>query len=319
MKLTVKEAILKSLEEFNQGGTAKEVSKHILDNHYCDFQGKTPEKTIGALLGDFITNGDTRVKRIKNKDNVFIYYLPKNENNVNNCPVEEKNANFNEKKKKSYIERDLHPLLCTLLKEQEIYAKTIFHEESNKNEEYQKWIHPDIIGAKFIQYKNDTCQSFFKAINRTNAVEIYSYELKKEITSDYELKKCFFQTVSNSSWANYGYLVAFEIGNNLLGELERLNHSFGIGVIHLKANPYESQILFPARNRPLDFKTIEKLCNINKKFSDFFKQIEKVITAEPKFVEDVRKGMETLCDKPLKNDSDIMNHCNEKHIPVINK
>ena len=65
-------------------------------------------------------------------------------------------------------------------------------------------------------------------------------EIKKEINTDYELKKSYFQAVSNSSWANYGYLVALEISDNLKDEMERLNQSFGIGIIELKSNPYES-------------------------------------------------------------------------------
>jgi len=53
--------------------------------------------------------------------------------------------------------------------------------------------------------------------------KISSYELKREINSDAELKKAFFQAVSNSSWANYGYLVALEFSGTLKDEMERLN------------------------------------------------------------------------------------------------
>lgn len=44
-----------------------------------------------------------------------------------------------------------------------------------------------------------------------------------------------FQAVSNSSWANEGYLVVLqEIDSEVLSELRRLNQSFGIGVIKLE-------------------------------------------------------------------------------------
>ncbi len=79
-------------------------------------------------------------------------------------------------------------------------------------------------------------------LNKTDTFKITSYELKKEINTNYELKEAYFQAVSNSSWANYGYLVAFEISDNLIDEIERLNQSFGIGVIELNANPYKSKI-----------------------------------------------------------------------------
>lgn len=310
--MTIKEAILKSLADLVDGGTSFEVYQHIVQKGYYAFiKGKTPASTVSALLGDFITHGDNRVKRVKNSENIYRYYLAKNENKIEACPLNKKQIDTT-----TYAERDLHKLLVTYLKDKNIYAKTIFHEQSNKNEEHQKWVHPDIIGTKIVEYRNRTCQSFFKATDHSNAVEIYSYELKKEINSDYDLKRCFFQAVSNSSWANYGFLVAFEIGNNLLDELERLNHSFGIGAILLKANPYESQLLFPAKYRSLDFKTIEKLCNINPDFNKFFEQIEKVITAESKFSKDVKKGMEDLCDIGFKDDTECRAYCIEKKIPI---
>ena len=313
--MTIAEAILKSLEDLTEGGTATEVYQNIIAKNYYTFaKGKTPLATVQALLGDFIRNGDNRVKRVKNSDNIYHYYLAKNEKKVTflSCPLSNQKVVT---MGKTYCERDLHPLLVTFLKNENIYAKTIFHEQSNNSEEHQKWVHPDIIGTKFIEFDNKVCQSFFQATNRTNTVEIYSYELKKEIKSDYDLKRCFFQAVSNSSWANYGFLVAFEINDSLIEELERLNHSFGIGVIKLKANPYESQVLYPAKRRGLDFKTIEKLCNINNDFKRFIEQIEKVITADTKFIEDVKRRLEELCDKCFKSDSEISSYCKEKNVP----
>ena len=87
----------------------------------------------------------------------------------------------------------------------------------------------DIIGAKFVEQKNITSNALFKAISKRDSLLLYSYELKKKIDNDYELKKCFFQAVSNSNWSNKGYLVAFEINEDLKDEMARLNNSFGIG------------------------------------------------------------------------------------------
>jgi len=64
--MTIKEAILKSLDDINDLTTYMDVYNHIVKNNYYDFgTAKTPASTISALLGDFIRNGDTRVKRIK--------------------------------------------------------------------------------------------------------------------------------------------------------------------------------------------------------------------------------------------------------------
>ncbi len=313
---TLKEALLKSLEEIDSG-TATEVYRHIAKMQYYEFGGKTPEATVQAQLGEFIRQGDARVKRAKNDGKVYRYYLTKNEDAVESSPIF--NETTSKKDRTTYKERDLHPLLCTFLNAKyNIQAKTIFHEQSSKHEE-AKWTHPDIIGVKFIKYNNEACQQLFKVTNRTNTADIYSYELKKEINTDYELKKYYFQAVSNSSWANYGFLVALDIGENLHDELERLNQSFGIGVIQLDANPYKSRILFPSKRRDIEFKTMNKLCNLNKDFQKFIGQIEKMLTAEPKYVDDVLLSMKKFCDEPFANEEKAEEYCKEKHIPLPDK
>ena len=154
-----------------------------------------------------------------------------------------------------YDERSLHKVFCSYLRTRNVYAKTIYHEKSStKVDSAQKWVHPDIIGVEFEEFNNDATLSLLKATEPKESVHIYSYELKKKIESDYQLKQYYFQALSNSSWANYGYLVAFEINEDLSEEMERLNNAFGIGIIHMQAN--ESRILFPARKNQLDYVTI---------------------------------------------------------------
>ena len=229
----------------------------------------------------------------------------------------EKNENKEKKVIKTYNERDLHLLLSTYLKNEFVHSKTIFHEHSkNIKNSHQKWIHPDMIGIKFSYFKTKASQYFLKAVNQADTFKISSYELKKEINTDYELKKSYFQAVSNSSWSNYGYLVAFEISDSLDEEMARLNQSFGIGIIELKSNPYESKILYPAKCRELDFKTIDKLCIINDDFSKFIEQIEILITAEDKYYNSIKKEFEGFCDNYFINDTDIENYCIGKNIPI---
>ncbi len=313
---TWKEAILKSLDDLHSG-TAKEVYKNIAAKGYFNSTaGKTPEATVQAQLGEFIRKGDSRIKRVKNADGVYYYYLTQYEGTLFDTSSAIEGQPKKEKKEKTtYIERDLHPLLCTYLKNINVFAKTIYHEESTTKEDHQKWMHPDIIGVRFNEYENKVCQDLFKTINLSSAVDIYSYELKRKITTDNDLKKYFFQAVSNSSWANYGYLVAFEIGDNLKEELERLNHSFGIGVILLKANPYTSQLLFAAKRREVDFKTVNKLCKANPRFLKFLEQVKEFISAETKYTEILKKEIMSSCDEALSGDSKIEEYCVEKHIP----
>ena len=316
--MTIKEAIIKVLEEQKRALTYLEVHDKIVEHNYVDWSNaKTPADTTAAQLGSFIRKNDTRVKRIKGKKG-FEYYLSKYEDDINlNEIIESVPVPKITKKSKEFQERDLHKLLSSYLKNKNIYSKTIFHEKSsNSKDNHQKWIHPDMIGIKFLNLKNKSSQSLMKMINKSDAFELVSYELKKEIKSDYDLKKTYFQAVSNSSWANYGYLVAFEISSNLKEEMERLNQSFGIGIIELKANPYESEVLFPAKNKELDFKTIDKLCEINEDFEKFILQTDSLLSAPDEYLKGTQREFENFCDKYFKTDSEIEKYCEEKHIPI---
>jgi len=102
MDMTIKEAILKSLEELNDIATHKKVLEYIVSKKYYAFnKGKTPEATISAQLGDFIRKNDSRVKRVKGKGGIFLYYLAKYEQDLNldnfNLSVEEKKVKPNKK------------------------------------------------------------------------------------------------------------------------------------------------------------------------------------------------------------------------------
>jgi hypothetical protein len=320
--MTIKEAILKSLDEINDLTTYMDIYNHIVKNNYYDFgTAKTPASTISALLGDFIRNGDTRVKRIKQEGGTYSYYLTKNEQNISIEVLSGATETHTTKvtkvdKTKTFDERDLHKLLSSYLKNTGTYSKTIFHEQSNGKDNNQIWTHPDMVGIKFLNLQTQASQNFLKSINRADTFKMSSYELKKEINSDSELKKAFFQAVSNSSWANYGYLVAFEFSDSLNEEMGRLNQSFGIGIIELNANPYQSKILFPATYRDLDFKTIDKLCKMNDKFNKFIEQTEKLMTANEKYVSGAEKELDEFCDEYFANDTEVEKYCKDKHIPI---
>jgi hypothetical protein len=328
--MTLKESVLKSLEDIKEITNYAAVVTNIIDKKYYDFgQAKTPGATISAVLGDFIRNGDTRVKRIKQENATYWYYLTKNEENIGidvlsgstslSSAETTKSKVVKSEKQKSYDERDLHKLLSSYLKNTSIYSKTIFHEQSNGKDSNQIWTHPDMVGIKFLNLQTKVSQNFLKSIKRIDTFKLHSFELKKEINNDSDLKKAYFQAVSNSSWANFGYLVAFEFSDSLTEEMERLNQSFGIGIIELNANPYQSKVLFPAKSRELDFKTIDKLCKINKDFERFIEQTEKLMTAEERYFKSTEKELDEFCDNYFANDTEVELYCKEKHIPTENE
>lgn len=215
---------------------------------------------------------------------------------------------------KHFDERSLHKLFCNYLRTRGIYAKTIYHEKSStKGDNAQKWIHPDIVGAQFEDFKNDATLALLKATEPKESIHIYSYELKRRIESDYQLKQYYFQALSNSSWANYGYLVAFEINEDLDEEMARLNNAFGIGIILMQAN--DSKILFPAREKALDYNTIEKLNNLNPDFCEFIKKLSKVMNASKDYTTDAKNSFEKICDKIFDSDEELDAYCKDHNIP----
>lgn len=320
--MTIKEAILQSLDDLKGLSTYSEIYSHIEAQNYYDFKvSKTPKATVSALLGDFIRNSDSRVKRIKIKGGNFSYYLTKNESEIDLNLISKKVANEtnikSNSKQRTYQERDLHKLLSSYLKNTQGYSKTIFHEQSKSGRDSnQIWTHPDMVGIKFLNLQTKVSQSFLKAINRVDTFKMSSYELKREINSDSDLKKAYFQAVSNSSWANFGYLVAFDFSDNLSDEMERLNQSFGIGIIKLDVNPYKSKILYPARYKELDFKTIDKLCVINSDFKRFIELADNLMKADDRYYNSTEKELDQFCDDYFTNDSEIEKYALNKNIPL---
>ncbi|MCF8257943.1 MAG: hypothetical protein K9J06_10325 [Flavobacteriales bacterium] len=320
--MTIKEAILKSLEDLQEPSTYLEIYRKIMENgYYPQFRNNdTPENTVSAQLGEFIRKSDSRVKRMKLPKGVFGYYLTKNEQAIGidvltgttETVIVQTSRNVN-----TYHERDLHRLLATYLKSHNIDAATVYHERSSsKGDKHQKWIHPDMVGIAFLKLENSSSQALQWTVNRNDTFKLNSYEIKKEINTDYELKESFFQAVSNSSWANHGFLVAFYFNESLHDEMKRLSLAFGIGIIELKANPYESRLLFPSSYKELDFKTIDKLCKINSDFEGFIKHTEKIMSADAKYREALERELQVDCDKPLLTDADIEGYCLQKFIPM---
>lgn len=186
--------------------------------------------------------------------------------------------------------------------------KTIFHESSSKAVKGQnEWLHPDIVGVyfPFKDYSAETreIQDYLKI----SSIKLYSFELKINLNFS-NLRQSFFQTVSNSSWANEGYLVTLNLDDNTTfrDEIRRLNNAFGIGLIKINAdNAYESEILFPSKiNQEIDWDTVNRLASENADFSDFIKLI----------TEDCKLGkVKSQYDKILKPD-ELIKYIKDKGI-----
>ncbi|GAA7334988.1 hypothetical protein HpCK64_05740 [Helicobacter pylori] len=142
--------------------------------------------------------------------------------------------------------------------------------------------------------------------------KLFSFELKKDLSLS-ALKKSYFQAVSNSTWANEGYLVVFGIeGKNkdkVLDELKRLNQSFGIGVIKLESEISNSKILLPAKEKGIDILTLNMLIEQSPKdFKPFMERINKQI----------EKGLDTAIEmegfNKVLNDEAMQKYIKDKGI-----
>ncbi len=178
-------------------------------------------------------------------------------------------------------ERDLHPFLTYMAFHNEnlkCYTKTIFHEESSKSPKgMDRWLYPDMVGARFLhaELSNENLIAFSKKFD-TLPVKLVSFELKKEISVN-NCRECYFQAISNSSWANEGYLVGRHIDTHnpqLMDLLKRLHASFGIGVIDLRTDEDKSAILLNAKYKEkIDYTVALELSDKNPKFSGFLKSV----------------------------------------------
>jgi uncharacterized protein len=242
-------------------------------------KGKTPSATLGArLYVEVRDNQNSKFVAVGKRPTRFgLKDITQNENLPTTTEV------IIEPKIEKFTERDLHPLLVkfadTYYHFRGAKLKTIFHENSNKTKKgYNKWLHPDLVGVYFSF--NDQIREYEKVIIDFQndfsivATKLFSFELKVKIDTS-NLREYYFQAVSNSSWANEGYLVALKIDDEIIDEVRRLANSFGIGLIKLDAdNIEEGQIIVPATNRKqLDIDAMDRLASENKDFSAFLQNI----------------------------------------------
>jgi len=284
-KLTFIELAKRIIEEEKKPLSATDIWEIAKIKHYDELlhsKGKTPWATLGARLycnvrdrkdSPFIRIGTRpklfHLKKLVGKDEIGLI-------------EQEQDENVTLPKQPKYLEKDLHPFLTYYASYYlKAFTRTIQHSKSDKRE-FGEWIHPDMVGCYFPidDWKPEVVE--FGATIGGMAIKLFSFEIKRELIFG-NLRESFFQTVSNSSWAHEGYLVAAEISvdEDFRKELRRLSTSFGIGVIRINIKePDSSEILFPARtNESLDWDTINKL-TMNPDFKEFLKRIKTDISSK---------------------------------------
>ncbi|EJB50990.1 putative HrgA like protein [Helicobacter pylori Hp H-27] len=240
-----------------------------------DCGGKTPHQSVSAAIYTALNKGEELpFKKVQEKPTLIALKGAAKELGLNAQKISAPSAKITH-------ERDLHPFLTYMAINNEnlkCYTKTIFHEESLKSPKgMDRWLYPDMVGVRFLhaEWSNENLIAFSKKFD-TLPVKLVSFELKKEI-SVHNCRECYFQAISNSSWANEGYLVGRHVDTHnpqLMDLLKRLHASFGIGVIDLRTNEDKSAILLNAKYKEkIDYTVASELSDKNKKFSGFLKSV----------------------------------------------
>ncbi|EGJ4437332.1 HrgA protein [Campylobacter upsaliensis] len=306
-KITYKELIIEVLKEAKKPLSVSEIWEKACEmglEKRLSSIGQTPTQT---LWNRFFVNRDDFIKATQKP---ITFWLRSRQNELINLNLSEEKEVRLEKTK--FNERDLHPLLVKFLYENldfRLNSKTIYHEKSKKSENGKdKWNYPDIVGVYFPydDYQNETL-GLLESL-KLNNYKIFSFELKININFS-NLKESYFQAVSNSSWANEGYLVVLkELDSEVLSELRRLNQSFGIGVIQLDGSEISnSKIVLSAKEKALDMQTIDMLVDKNEDFKKFINDINQQIRAGKDAK--IQAGFDRV-----KSDEEMAKYLKEKHI-----
>lgn len=175
-------------------------------------------------------------------------------------------------------EHQLYPLLAKYLYSSwGIYSKRIDEKRASnrRGQNGNKWLFPDLVGIEDLSTDWNSevkgCVSHY----RDKWARLWSFEVKVELNRN-TVREAWFQAVSNSSWANFGYLVARDvIGDDTMKELRMLSAAHGIGLIRLDVeDPNESQILIPAMERSrIDWDACNRLAIENADFMLFIKHV----------------------------------------------
>ncbi|MCC8368577.1 MAG: hypothetical protein LN573_00605 [Rickettsia endosymbiont of Oxypoda opaca] len=289
----------------NEKFTARELAKEIFKNYPREYEEKRQRSKatkilliddkalIGQIAGEIGTIRPSlqkkypQIKTIEGRPRKYYYTEKTDIEEAKQAEIDTEEVEQAEMFNTSISSSQNQPLL----KEKDLYSKlsTYLHSELNiyshrinekrsankRGRNGNKWLYPDIVGVEDLSTDwnreiKDCVREYFN-----KKTKLTSYEVKTFI-NPVNVREVFFQAVSNSSWANLGYLVTTEIqGKNTIKELTILCNLHGIGVIELNIDdPLESYIKIPAKERQeIDWDTANRLAKENTDFRNYIEQI----------------------------------------------
>ena len=278
----------------NQKFNARQIAKQIVNSYPEDYRDKRQNPRFAdekAFISQVVAEiGSQKDQIVKNDAHVFwqdkprprVYWFNPDKTVGQTEPeideVEDSVEVSTIPETTTFSEHDLYPILIDYLKtELNLYCQRI-DEKRSKNSRGSggnQWLHPDIVAMQPVDKEwNELIRSCVKQ-GAGQSVRLWSFEVKKELTGS-NARKSFFQAVSNSSWANEGYLVATSISDSSVEqELRMLSALHGIGVILLNPeNPSESEMMLPAKSRAdVDWQSVNRILVENADFKDYIELV----------------------------------------------
>ena len=285
MKKTLNSIVVDILKETGKSLTAREISEIIIkkEPEFCENKKKnTTKKTNESLISQLIAEIGSHYPQIQKYNILRTADRPKklffNKMDSHDENIKSKKNEYKIIQNIQSTEHELYPKLAEYCNSIGIKTLRIDDKKSPKTngQNHNKWLHADVVGFKDLsqKYSFETKNSFNAYANEKSV--LYSFEVKKGRITDSVLREYFFQAVSNSSWANYSYLVAEEIEENAKEELQLLCASFNVGFIQLnKDDPKESDIVIHAPKTNLDWDMMDRI-SINSDFKQFLYNISKM-------------------------------------------
>ena len=177
-----------------------------------------------------------------------------------------------------YLERDLYPMLIDFLSS-EVGAKAYRIDEGTASNRRgpggNKWLYPDVVAIESLTAgMNKEVVGALQHSGERRA-RLWSFEVKRLLNRS-NVREAYFQAVSNSSWANFGYLVSAEIeGVETLREIQMLYAVHGIGLMEIDMeNPTESVVRIPSREKlSVEWSMCSRLADENRDFTSFMKKV----------------------------------------------
>lgn len=287
------EMIIETLRDHpNQSFTARELAELFIDRYPQDLEEKrnnprykTLEDLIVQLAAEIGGERTETAKRLcpnittQDKPRPRKYYWTdrQDDNTYDENSEDEDVIDAVTSNQPYFSEYDLYPLLISYLSEDlGLFCRRI-DERKSKNTRGSggnHWLHPDIVALETLdQGWSDVVRACVRGSN-DSFFRLWSFEVKKTLNKS-NVRKSFFQAVSNSSWASFAYLVTANLDSSVEAELQMLSGLHGVGVILLNQQSlFDSQILIPARERTnIDWLSVNRIVEENRDFEAFVDQV----------------------------------------------